>query len=432
MKSLTYCSFAVYALLLSSGLIAVSGCTKASPTAELDPQLDSGSIGSTTTTTTEDTLAEGVAQDEGVNGHVWQLRAYGQQDEPAVQAIAGITMTYSLQVSSALSVNAVTQNEEKASFIGFDGCNAYGAYSVLIEGTLVTGQHDINVDAGDCGNLGYINYPVQRDYFYSVLQGPYTYSLLGTSLLLQTSAGRTLQFDPCEPVDPDSLDSLCIDNTESTEDITVGDGQLDHYGCDPGKPINIDGYFQSDFNPAMKRFQALEDSTTLAELIDMDGPLDYQHLQIAIASTVNTPVSKTDSRSIKQPYFRSTCAPTPYFSVGPVLTSMQITADKPLNDAHPAGSLLNDAIEIRAFKQAQPGNFPPTVVYPPGIARIDDIESGFVGINAFINTQPIAPMAFILRLNEAPEPRVPYLFTITYTLSTGVSATLSTSSVIFH
>lgn len=111
-----------------------------------------------------------------------------------------------------------------------------------------------------------------------------------------------------------------------------------------------------------------------------------------------------------------------------MLTSLNIAADRPIGESYPAGSELNDAFSIAPLQSAADANYPPTQAFVPNSIQA---TTEYYPLSEFLQTDPLAPVAFLLRMDVQPTSLGEHTFTITYTLSTGLSGSVQVPSVTF-
>lgn len=199
--------------------------------------------------------------------------------------------------------------------------------------------------------------------------------------------------------------------------------------CDGDTPVNIDGYFDSPQSPIslvvepspnvnFTRFQ-------YANIIN-----EYRDFRIGVGAAYNLGDLKALTDLIHSPNLdlRLSCPPRGRYTLGPVLTSLSITANLDVGINHPAGSELNDAFLIAPIQSAHDANYPPTqAIVPYSVPATTE----YFTIANYLQTEPLAPVGFFLRMNVPPLYQEEYNFTITYTLSSGLSGSINVPSVIF-
>lgn len=134
------------------------------------------------------------------NDKRWSLTSYGSETNGSTPATLEVTFIF-----------AFTHSEQNqiSGFFGFDGCNVFASEMVIIDGNVVMPVQGVSVDDGGCGNLSSGEYLLQFDHFYSVISNTFSYESAPTQLVLTALAGNFLTFQPCMPIDPNSLDSIC-------------------------------------------------------------------------------------------------------------------------------------------------------------------------------------------------------------------------------
>lgn len=138
--------------------------------------------------------------DQMPNGRNWVLVSYGLETGDSIPAVDDVqfTLTYNL-----------TGGDQITGFAGFDGCNAFSSTEVIHEGENILPVNGVNVDGAVCGNLQFAEYLQQFDHFYSVISNTFSSQAIDSKLQLKSPSEQYLLFDPCNPVDPNSLDSIC-------------------------------------------------------------------------------------------------------------------------------------------------------------------------------------------------------------------------------
>jgi len=210
-------------------------------------------------------------------------------------------------------------------------------------------------------------------------------------------------------------------NTDGVTDASTGE-----QNCEGDRPINVDGYFNSYQSPMLLQVSPDEISnSTIFEPISNRVELD--NFRIGIGATYNLTVSSFAIAPIKYDYElgvrQAVCAPSLRTSVGPILTTIDVTANQAIIDELPEGSSLNEIVSIAIADRAADANFPPTMASVPQLL-VQDAE--YLTLQEFVDTNPIAPVAFFLRFDTQPQSNVPFSITLTYTLSNGLSGTVST------
>ncbi len=170
----------VFKALLVFGLLLQYGCNNTEPNNQTSPQ----------------------AQDDSAvkSDKRWSLASYSIEGDEHTSALRNINVTIAFTSSDQGTITG---------FTGFDGCNVFVSDQVMLVGENVLQVNGVNVDAGFCAELQTTDYLQQNDFFYSVITSSFTYVNSDEQIILQTPTKRTLRFEPCIPIDPDSLDSGC-------------------------------------------------------------------------------------------------------------------------------------------------------------------------------------------------------------------------------
>lgn len=234
------------------------------------------------------------------------------------------------------------------------------------------------------------------------------------SLATDVSDGNQLEADTQEDIE------------ENNEEVLFASVE----SCDGDTPVNVDGYYESSFNPLSLEAIQFEGSNFI-DLQPTARSDNYVTYRIGVSATYNLgnqslPAQPNDAIAVES---RLSCAAPGRYTVGPELTSLSVSANLPVSDNYPTGSELNDALSIAPLQRAVDANYPPTQAYvPTQILR----STEYYSLPDFIKTGPAAPIAFLLKLNVQPMPVGEYIFTITYTLSNGLSGSVSVSAVSFN
>ena len=133
-------------------------------------------------------------------------------------------------------------------------------------------------------------------------------------------------------------------------------------GCDSFRPINVDGYFNSSFNPLILGGD-LESSAFLIEFEEILSISDRENFRIGIGATYNLNGADPQTISIQNisdNEVRTVCAPAPRISLGPVLTDLDIVADQSVSEGFPVGTSLRSLFSVTVLEEAFDANFPPT------------------------------------------------------------------------
>lgn len=148
----------------------------------------------------------------------WLLTSHGSETNETTPATLEAPFTFAFTYS---------QQNQISGFFGFDGCNVFSSGMVMVDGKVVMPVQGVNVDAASCGNLSFTEYLLQFDSFYNVISNTFSYESSPTELVLTALAGNSLTFQPCMPIDPNSLDSNCepiIDQTAiNVTEVRSGD-----------------------------------------------------------------------------------------------------------------------------------------------------------------------------------------------------------------
>ena len=205
----------------------------------------------------------------------------------------------------------------------------------------------------------------------------------------------------------------------------VTDIDISDENCEGDRPSNVDGYFNSALSPVL--LQTLPDTNpNFVNFEPISDTVEFDDFRIGISATYNLTSSSFTIAPVNYDHQidarQASCAPPSRTSVGPNLTTVDVTATQAINDDLPAGSSLNGIISIAVADSAGDANFPPTMAFVP--LFLSQIE--YFTLEEFLDTNPIAPIAFFLRLDTQPQSEIPFSISLTYTLSNGLSGTVST------
>ena len=213
------------------------------------------------------------------------------------------------------------------------------------------------------------------------------------------------------------------------EDATGTGTIVDFEPCNGDTPVNIDGYFDSPQSP-ISLVLVPSPNVNFIDFQYASTINDYRDFRIGVGAAYNLGdlkvVSNLSHSANLNP--RVSCPPQGRYTVGPVLTSLSITANLNVGINYPAGSELNDAFLIAPIQSAYDANYPPTQAIVPYSIPATTV---YFTISNYLRTEPHAPVGLFLRMNVPPSSQEEYNFTITYTLSSGLSGSINVPSVIF-